>query len=292
MEKIGIYFQSGLIVLGITVVPVMLVNWYAEKLLLVLHQDPEIAALAGEFSRLTMIGVPFLFVYELFKKLLQSQNIVHPMAFIAFLGVLVNIIAGYATINLLQLSHFQCIKFNLLFICRYYLTYHTNLGYLGAAYARVLGNMILPISLIPYFWYSPVYKQWWRGFQWKEAINHASLFLHLGLPGTLMIVIEWWAFSLLAMFAGLLPNSVEAISVNTVLANSLTTIYMVFLGISVAANVRIGNCLGANKPKHAKLISRISLLAVLISSLGTGLFVYVNRYEIPMLFLNDSATVE
>jgi len=101
IEKLGIYLQSGIIVLGCSLLPVMILNWNTESFLLMFDQDPEVASLAGEFSRRTMIGLPFLFAYELFKKLLQAQNIVWPMAFIALIGIVVNVVTGYVSAAIL-----------------------------------------------------------------------------------------------------------------------------------------------------------------------------------------------
>lgn len=40
----------------------------------------------------------------------------------------------------------------------------------------------------------------WDSFSWKGAKE----FLRLGVPGTMMQCAEWWAFELLAIFAGIL----------------------------------------------------------------------------------------
>ncbi|RLO12540.1 hypothetical protein DYB28_014327, partial [Aphanomyces astaci] len=43
MDKLGIYFQSGLIVLGVALVPISLLSWHAESVLLFFGQDPAIS---------------------------------------------------------------------------------------------------------------------------------------------------------------------------------------------------------------------------------------------------------
>ncbi|CAK4085371.1 unnamed protein product [Aphanomyces euteiches] len=269
IEKLGIYMQSGFLVMGLALIPVFILNYNCEALLLMINQDPQVAALAGDFTRVTMAGIPFLFVYELIKKLLQSQNVVIPMTFIALLGLGVNIIFGY------------------------YFTYHTSMGFLGAALGRVVGNMAMPMAIVPYFWYNQeLTRKWWFGWQWEEAKNHARGFLLLGLPGMFMLLVEWWAFSILAFLAGLLPDGIEAASINTVLHSILTTNFMIFLGISVAANVRIGNCLGANQPCQARFIARLAWMSTACLGVITGILITFLRHELPKIFINNPRTIE
>uniref|UniRef100_H3GN97 Polysaccharide biosynthesis protein C-terminal domain-containing protein n=1 Tax=Phytophthora ramorum TaxID=164328 RepID=H3GN97_PHYRM len=127
--KIGLYFQAGLQIVGACLGPVFLLNWYSESFLLYMGQDPEVSRLAQIFSRWTLPGVPFVFLYELVRKVLQAQNIMKPLVAIAALGNVVNIVSGY------------------------FLTYHTSMGFEGVALSRSLGNMVLPLLLVPYFYY-------------------------------------------------------------------------------------------------------------------------------------------
>jgi len=47
--KLGIYAQTALIVVGITLLPVCFMNWHCEDILLMTGQNPEVARIAGEF---------------------------------------------------------------------------------------------------------------------------------------------------------------------------------------------------------------------------------------------------
>ncbi|KAL4164015.1 hypothetical protein KRP22_004637 [Phytophthora ramorum] len=263
--KIGLYFQAGLQIVGACLGPVFLLNWYSESFLLYMGQDPEVSRLAQIFSRWTLPGVPFVFLYELVRKVLQAQNIMKPLVAIAALGNVVNIVSGY------------------------FLTYHTSMGFEGVALSRSLGNMVLPLLLVPYFYYHPHHlSQWWRGWNMKEAFEHVGLFLVLGVPGCMMMTMEWWAFELLTLMAGVLPNAVVAVSAHAVLVNINNIIYMVFAGLAVAANIRVGNCLGANAPKQAKLACTVALLLTLVISSTFSVMLYTLRGVIPSLFLNDA----
>jgi MATE family multidrug resistance protein len=74
-------------------------------------------------------------------------------------------------------------------------------------------------------------------------------FLRLGIPGTLMQCAEWWAFELLAIFAGIMGTHQLAAQVAVI--NIIGLIYMIPLGIQFAAAALVGEQFGANNAKQA-----------------------------------------
>ncbi|EGZ15014.1 hypothetical protein PHYSODRAFT_301739 [Phytophthora sojae] len=268
-DKIGLYFQAGCMVIATCFVPICLLNWYSEHFLLLVGQDPEVSRLAQSFSRWAVLGVPFVFLYKLLRKVLQAQNIMKPLVAIAAIGAMVNAVSGYV------------------------LTYHTSMGFEGIALSRSLGNMALPLLLVPYFYYQPHHlSQWWRGWNLQKAQTHVGMFLRLGVPSLLMLTFEWWAFEVLTLMSGVLPNPVVSVSAHAVQVNVNNMIYMVFWGLAVAANVRIGNCLGANSPKQARLACKVAQLLALAISVAFAVVMYVFRASIPSLFLTDQESIE
>ncbi|ETI53215.1 hypothetical protein L914_03653 [Phytophthora nicotianae] len=268
-KKLGIYLQSGLIVLGVTMIPVFFINWYTEALLLMIGQPAQVAAFAGRFSRILLPGIPAMYVYEMLKKVMQAQNVVLPMVYIAVLSNLVNLFLGV------------------------YLTFYTSMGFDGTAIARLLSEMALPLCLIPYFMRNPhIPAEWWPGWRTKEAVNHLGIFLKLGVPGAVMLLFEWVSFEIMAAIIGWLPGSVVAISVHSVLVNVSTFAYNFFLGISVAANVLVGTYSGSNKPQHAKMASTLGMILSVSLSALLAVIIIATRYYIPEIFINDTVSIE
>ncbi|KAG9406294.1 hypothetical protein AC1031_002619 [Aphanomyces cochlioides] len=267
IRHIGLYLQTGTIVLGVAFVPIFLANFFCADILVFLNQPPDVAALSGAFSRILALGLPFLYAYELLKKVLQSQNIAHPMLYSAILCNMVNLVIGYLLVN------------------------HTSLGYLGAAISRTLGNIALPLSLVPYLM-KRGNMQFWPGWQLEAAVRGAPEFIYFGLAGMLMMVFEWWSYEIIALLAGLLPDAIVAIGANAVLVNITATVYMFYLGVAVAGNIRVGNALGSNRPKRAKIAACLATLLAGAVSLVTGLAVFFFRYAYPRVFTQDEAMIE
>lgn len=262
-KRMGVYIQTGVIVLSIAFVFVFFANYYCTELLLALKQPPTVAEFAGQFSSYMLPGIPFLYLYELLKKVLQAQNVATPMLVVAVLANLINIGLGY------------------------YLVYHTSYGFIGAAIARTVGNISFPLLLMPYLIYNGHFKTFWCGLQIRKAVRGIKQFITLGVSGMLMMCFEWWAFELIALLSGRLPNAVESIGANSVLLNICATTFMFYLGVSVSGNVRIGNALGAGKPDRARIASYLTLVLCNVGAiaLATGLLVF--RKQIPTLLTND-----
>jgi MATE family multidrug resistance protein len=174
----------------------------------------------------------------------------------------------------------------------YYLVYHTSYGFHGAAIGRMLGHITLPTLLIPYIVASGIHKNFWPGWNLKEAVQGIGAFLSLGVPGLFMIAMNWWAFEILAMMAGNLPNAVLALSAHAVIAQVSGAFYTVYSGIAVATTIRVGTCLGANRPAKAKLIACIAVSICFTASLFFSLCVIIFRNKIPKIFINDPQAVE
>jgi MATE family multidrug resistance protein len=270
LDKIGVYFQTGVVVLTAALVPMLVVNAFAEPILNMLGQDADVTKLTRDFSRLMLPGLPFLFLYELVRKVMQSQNIVKPLVAIAVIGNLVNVAAGYG------------------------FAYHTSLGFNGIAVARSLGIITLAALLVPYFlWRPSQLRQWWgSGWNLKAATSYTRLFMRIGVPGMIMMAVEVWAFEILSILAGVLPDSVVALSTHAVLMNVNVMLWTAFYGIAVAASIRVGNCLGAGQPKRAKMASYLALGITLGVSVVFAVLLFSLSDYIPRLFLADEDGVD
>lgn len=81
-----------------------------------------------------------------------------------------------------------------------------------------------------------------------------------------MTCFEWWAFEILALFAGWI--SITALSSHICLYQWTVLVYMIPLGSSVASSSLTGNYLGENKPQQAKKLSRFVLFFNTVIMLG------------------------
>ena len=59
--------------------------------------------------------------------------------------------------------------------------------------------------------------------------------------------------------------------------------FMFFFGISVAGSIRVGNALGANEPKRAKMITHLALGMSVACALISGTVIILTRSVSPMV---------
>ena len=129
-----------------------------------------------------LAGLYPLIAYELLKKYLQAQHIVLPQMFVAIVANLWNVFANW------------------LFV------YGLGWGFVGAPIARASTNCLLPVLTIAYIVYTKRHADSWNGWS-KEAFVKWKDFLRLGFPGMVMLCLEFWAFEMGAVMAGILGTT-------------------------------------------------------------------------------------
>ncbi|KAL3816433.1 hypothetical protein ACHAXA_000083 [Cyclostephanos tholiformis] len=271
-DKMGTYLLTGLSVMCMLYVIVASALCNATVVLLFFNQPEVVAKHAGIFVMWMLPGLPFLYAYELLRKLSQARNETLPMIISAVTCVVVNACSGYYMVN------------------------YTKLGWLGAALARTLGNMSMVPAILLCMYYTDrefVLVHVRGGLRVKDAINARAIakFLNLGIPGMLQVMFEWVAFEILALECGILPDfntAIIAIGANAISMQISTFLYMLYLGASVAGNIRIGNALGAGDTHRAMMAMYLALGLGLLLSFANTLFILSYRLALPSLFTSDT----
>jgi len=90
----------------------------------------------------------------------------------------------------------------------------------------------------------------WGGLAPRKALAHMGPFARLALLGVIHVGTEWWAFEIVALAAGRLGTI--ALAAQSVIMTADQIINTIPFGLGVAASSRMGNLLGARKPKEAR----------------------------------------
>lgn len=124
-----------------------------------------------------------------------------------------------------------------------------------------------------------------------RAVAFSSIrFLLLGIPGGLMFGLEQWFFSaciILLSHMGTIPlDSSQIIFIVTTIAY-----VSIPFALSTTSTIRIGNCLGGNKYKRARIISYISISISLILAGIVSYIVYTISELVGYMFTNDYTVI-
>ncbi|RHY60928.1 hypothetical protein DYB34_004789 [Aphanomyces astaci] len=253
---------TAMAVMVCTLVPVTLLNWFSGDILKLLGQEPALADLTGAFIRVMTVGYPALYAFEVLKKLVQAEGVTTPMAVLTGLGNILHVSMGY------------------------YLSQHTFLGYLGPAVALTVMETAVLLGMLGYvLLWNTMYTGWCIEWGWHAAWSPVAQFFQFGVPGMLMMMIEWGAIEILTLVAGILPNHILTIGVNSVLTLNLA--YMPYFGLSVAATIRMGTLLGANQPGKAKRVMFLTLRLCFACALLTASAIVLLSPVLPRLVIND-----
>jgi putative MATE family efflux protein len=177
---IGASTQTAVFVVTLATIPVALLWWFTEPILLGLRQPPEVVVLTAEYMRWGLPGLwPILF-YRLTTRYLMNQWILMP-------GMVAGIIAVCG--NAL---------FNQLFI------FWLGLGFKGGPLATSVSRILLPIYLWIYIILRKIYSKTCTGI-YREAFTFRAVweFLKLGIPSMGSLWLETLAYEGVALLVGL-----------------------------------------------------------------------------------------
>ncbi|KAK8261281.1 hypothetical protein V6Z12_D13G176200 [Gossypium hirsutum] len=124
-------------------------------------------------------------------------------------------------------------------------------------------SIVMPLVL---FSGLPLFEHTWGGFSF-ESFGYIIPDLKLALPSAAMVCLEYWAFEILVLLAGLMPNSEITTSLVAMCVNTEAIAFNFTYGLSAAASTRVSNELGAEKPEKAKKAMAVTLQLVVLLAL-------------------------
>ncbi|KAJ7282001.1 MATE efflux family protein [Mycena rebaudengoi] len=264
-KDLSVHFQRCIIILWILLIPVGLLWWFVEPVLLALGQSATLSRDVQTFLRVLAVGAPGYIGFESLKKYLQCQGIMGASTAVLFVVFPINICLNIALIH------------------------YTPLGILGSPLSLSITYWLCFGLLGLFAYFSPVHEHnaTWGGFQ-PSAVFHVRscwLFLKLAIPGILMVGTEWAAFEIVALAAGRLgavPLAAQAVIMTT--DQILNTIPF---GIGVAASARVGNLIGSRSPIAAKYAAHASAVVSVVVGLIVMIIMMSAKNVYGYLFSDD-----
>ncbi|KAJ2505370.1 ethionine resistance protein, partial [Coemansia sp. RSA 1939] len=241
---VGFHFQRGIIAVCAYFIAVVPILWNAENLLLFLRQDPEIAHLSGLYLRVHILSMLPFALFEATKRYLQAQGIMRA-----------------ATIVVMAVAPIQWIS-NFVFVR----SSRFGMGFVGAPVVNIIANCLLLVGIVLYACNSRAREAWggWR----LSAFHNMWSYYKLAIPSVITICAEWITFELLALGASYF--GANQLAGQAIMLNSVGLIFQLSNGIAYSTSPRIGNLIGAAKPRQARIAADMSILvSCLFGTMGT-----------------------
>ncbi|XP_042058159.1 protein DETOXIFICATION 18-like [Salvia splendens] len=269
---LGVYLQASCLVSAIFSAAVSFLWWYSEAILISLGQDAGIARSAGLYLRWLIPGLFAQGFLQHMLRFVQAQSVVAPLVLCAGVPLVLHFGVAYA------------------------LVHWTALGFRGAAAAASVSLWVSVVMLGFYVVKADKFRLTWPGFR-LEALRHVFSYLKLALPSAAMLCLEYWAFEILVLLAGLMPDSQLTTSLIAMCVNAETICYMFCYGLGAAISTRVANELGGGNPEGARRATSVALkltlvLAVcVVSALGFGHNVWAAAFTNSPLVFNAFASM-
>ncbi|KAG5292280.1 multidrug and toxin extrusion protein [Histoplasma ohiense] len=256
---VGLHMQRMVYFLWLMTIPIGLVWFFAERILMVIVPEKDVAVLAGLYLKIVLLGAPGYACFESGKRFVQAQGL-----FSAGLAVLVICAPLNAFLNWL-------------------FVWKLGFGFVGAPMAVAISDNLLPIFLFLYVRFIAG-KECWNGFT-KRGLENWGPMIRLALPGFLMVEAEVLAFEILTLAASYFGTT--ALAAQSVLSTISGISFQIPFPLSIAISTRIANLIGASLSDSARTSAKVGMVGAVIIGLLNVTFLSSLRNYIPNLFTSD-----
>jgi MATE family multidrug resistance protein len=249
---------------------VALILWAMIPVLRAAGVNPRVMVMLGPFIRNLLWGVWPLLLYAAFRRYLQAVNIVKPVTIALVSANLINAAGNWV----LMFGHCGA----------------PAMGVAGSALSTSLSRAYMAaVLLATILWHERQTGNWLFHISWRPELTRIRRLIELGLPAAGQILFEGAVWAIVTTLAARLDEA--SLAAHGIAANVVFTTFMVPLGISSAAAVRVGQAYG-RRDIHAAAVS--GWTALLMSSLfmGTsGLVLAILPQWIVRLYVGETAVV-
>ncbi|MBZ5586491.1 MAG: MATE family efflux transporter [Acidobacteriia bacterium] len=232
--------------------------------------NPRVLHLFTPYLKALLWGIPPLLYFTALRRYLQAVDIVKPVTFTLVSANIINFVGNYA----LMYGHWGFPK----------------LGLEGSGYSTSVSRAYMAAVLLgAVVWSerrsgSPILR-----ISWRPHLARLRRLVALGFPAAGQLLVEGAVFGLVSVFAARLEE--HALAAHGIAVNVIATTYMVPLGISSAAAVRVGQAVGRKDPRAAAASgwSAVAMGALFMAAAGVALWA-VPRWII-RIYTRDAAVV-
>jgi MATE family multidrug resistance protein len=236
----GVWLAAGL------ALPLALVLWALIPLLRAVGTNPRVMVLLGPYLKALLWGILPLLAYTALRRYLQAVNVVAPITFALVSANIVNFAGNWA----LMFGHWGA----------------PAMGLEGSGWSTTIARAYMAAVLLAAIaWHERKTGNLLYRMSWKPDVARLLRLLDLGLPAALQILIEGGLFGVIAVLAARLDE--VSLAAHGIAVNVVATTYMVPLGISSAAAVRVGQAVGR---KDRQGVATSGWTALLLGSLFMG----------------------
>lgn len=265
--------RHGVWICTIVGVLLSLIAIAASPLLNLMGQPEEVLVYAIPFLWVVAVSLIPMMIFQALKQLCDGLSRTRLPMYASIFGNLVNVLFNY----LLIFGKFG----------------FPEMGVIGAGIGTLISRVVMLILLLVLLRMDGFYKPYLDSLRWNWVnFRFAKRILSLGLPSALQVFFEVTLFTSAIWLSGILGTLEQA--ANQIALNLSSMTYMVGMGLSVAAMIRVGNQLGRRDYKRLKEVAQSIFVLTLLLQISFAILFLVFRFDLPHWYLdvNDAKNAD
>lgn len=266
-KKIRTTFHHGLLLCTFLGIVIFVLIVLAKPIMQLMNQPEAVVELAAPYINWVAFSLIPVIIFQGYKQFADGLSQTKYSMYAIYLANVVHIFFNYVLI--------------------YGVFGFPKLGILGAALGTVISRIMMVVFMHFILRKNSAFKHYFKNFTFKE-IKKSILkkIINLGLPSAMQMLFEVALFTAAIWLSGSLGKNSQA--ANQIALTLASSTFMVAMGFSVAAMIRVSNAKGAKDYKQLINVARsIFLLAIMVETFFGLVFVIFHNF-LPHLFLNMS----
>jgi MATE family multidrug resistance protein len=230
----------------------------------------EVMAVCVPYMRSLFWGLLPLFLFTAFRRYLQAIDIVKPVTFVLVSANLINFVGNWV----LMYGHWGA----------------PAMGLEGSGYATSVSRLYMAVAMFAaVLWEERKSNYLMFAISWRPEWSRLRELVRLGLPATGQIAFEGAVFGVVTVLAAKLDA--VSLAAHGIAVQVISTTFMVPLGISSAAAVRVGQAVGREDARGVAAAGWAALVIAGAFMTAAGLLLWVAPGFIVRLFIADAAVI-
>ncbi|MDG2053017.1 MAG: MATE family efflux transporter [Flavobacteriaceae bacterium] len=258
-------FKHGLFLCTVISILLFLGVFFAEPMLHLMKQPPEVVELAIPYLNLVAVSLIPLVIFQAFKQFSDGMSMTkYPMHAI-LIGNVINVVLNYL---------FIFGKFGF-----------PELGIVGAA----IGTLVSRLIIVIFLWYLLSQHHKSRAFVlniniFKLSKKMIKKLYSIGFPSAMQMFFEVAIFTAAIWLSGILGKNPQA--ANQIALNLSSMTYMVAMGLSVTAMIRVGNQKGLKRYIDLRRIAFSIFMIASLSAVVFAILIFLFSGILPKMYLD------
>ncbi len=261
--------KNGTLMCAINGIILIIALILAEPILYFMDQPEEVVVLAIPYMRIVAFSLFPLMLFQAIKQFSDGLSLTRN-------AMIATLIANIINVGLNYLLIYGTFGF-------------PRLEVDGAAYGTLISRVIMVILLYVILRRNPLTSRYFITTG-KYSKKYFKSLLNIGFPTALQMFFEVSLFTSAIFLSGVLGTEEQA--ANQIALNLSALTFMVGVGLSVTATIRVGNNLAIEKRPDLIRIARSIFIMAIILDVGFALLFYIGRSVLPQFYIDDPLVIE